>query len=194
MKPLRYAQYGLAAVGVLLLAWCLAVYTGARFFQARAARQFTRRAAAPSRSAPASAPPSAPAEGAVVGRLEIPRLKLAVMVVEGDAAGDLRRAAGHIPGTALPGQPGNIAIAAHRDTFFRPLRRIRRDDSVFLDTLHGTYRYRVVSTQVVPPSDIGVLYPTARDSLTLVTCFPFDYIGSAPKRFVVRAERTPGTS
>jgi sortase A len=185
MKPLRLVEYGLAAVGVLLLGYCVAVYTSARLFQSRAARSFAHRPAAPSRSAL----PAAPSEGAVVGRLEIPRLKLAVIVIEGDKPGDLRRAAGHIPGTALPGEPGNVAIAAHRDTFFRPLRLIRRNDSVFLDTRTGTYRYRVVSTDVVPPADTGVLAPAARDTLTLVTCYPFHYIGSAPKRFIVRAER-----
>lgn len=190
MKPLRVLEYGLAAMGVLLLGYCVAVYTSGRLFQARAARQFAHRPAAP---APLpSALPTAPPEGAVVGRLEIPRLKLSVVVIEGDTPGDLRRAAGHIPGTALPGEPGNVAIAAHRDTFFRPLRLIRPDDSVFLDTRTGTYRYRVVSTSIVPPADTGVLAPAARDALTLVTCYPFHYIGSAPKRFIVRAEREGG--
>jgi sortase A len=113
------------------------------------------------------------------------------MVVEGVDGGDLKYAAGHIPGTALPGEPGNVGIAAHRDTFFRPLRSIRRDDAITLSTLHGTYPYRVVSTDVVRPQDVEVLHPGPRDSLTLVTCFPFQYIGPAPKRFIVRAERTP---
>ena len=135
---------------------------------------------------------AAPENGGVVGRLEIARLGVSVMVVEGVDDSDLKRAVGHIPGTALPGEPGNVGIAGHRDTFFRPLRSIQRDDTITLSTLQGTYRYRVVSTKVVRPEDIQVLYPTGRDSLTLVTCFPFYYVGSAPKRFIVRAERTPG--
>ena len=85
-----------------------------------------------------------------------------------------------------------MGIAAHRDTFFRPLRAIERDDTITVSTLRGVYRYRVVSTRVVSPQDVQVLYPTEREGLTLVTCFPFDYVGSAPKRFIVRAERTSG--
>jgi len=114
------------------------------------------------------------------------------MVVEGVDDSDLKRAVGHIPRTALPGDSGNVGIAGHRDTFFRPLRSIERDDTITVRTLHGAYRYRVVSMNVVRPEDIQVLYPTGRASLTLVTCFPFDYIGAAPKRFIVRAERAPG--
>ena len=114
------------------------------------------------------------------------------MVVEGVDDSDLKRAVGHIPRTALPGDSGNVGIAGHRDTFFRPLRSIECDDMITVRTLHGAYRYRVVSMNVVRPEDIQVLYPTGRASLTLVTCFPFDYIGAAPKRFIVRAERAPG--
>ncbi len=139
-------------------------------------------------------PVAAPDKHGVVGRLEIPRLGVSVMVVEGVDDSDLKRAVGHIPGTALPGEPGNVGIAGHRDTFFRPLRSIQRDDTITVSTLQGAYRYRVVSTNVVRPEDIQVLYPTGRDSLTLVTCFPFEYVGSAPKRFIVRAERAPAAS
>jgi sortase A len=114
------------------------------------------------------------------------------MVVEGVDDNDLKRAVGHIPGTALPGESGNVGIAGHRDTFFRPLRSIQLDDTITVSTLQGSSRYRVVSTNVVRPEDIQVLYPTGRATLTLVTCFPFDYVGSAPKRFIVRADRAPG--
>src|SRR5664279_1488691 len=93
-----------------------------------------------------------------------------------------------IPGTALPGKQGNIGIAGHRDTSFRPLRFIRKDDMIALTTLHGTSRYRVVSTKIVGPDDVQVLYPTGRDALTLVTCYPFDFVGPAPRRFIVQAE------
>ncbi len=125
----------------------------------------------------------------MVGKLEIPRLGLSVMVVEGVGSDDLKRAAGHIPGTAFPGQSGNVAIAGHRDTFFRPLRLIRANDTITLRTLHGAYRYRVVSTKIVSPDDVEVLNPVGRDTLTLVTCYPFYYIGSAPQRFIVRADK-----
>jgi sortase A len=94
---------------------------------------------------------------------------------------------GHIPGTALPGEDGNIVLAAHRDTFFRPLRNIQKGDEIALTTWNGAFRYRVESIQVVGPDDVGVLQPTSLPTLTLVTCYPFYFVGSAPKRFIVRA-------
>jgi len=92
----------------------------------------------------------------------------------------------------MPGQPGNVGIAAHRDTFFRPLRNIQRDDVITLTTLSGEYRYRVVSTQVVSPSNVAVLNSDGNQILTLVTCYPFYFVGAAPSRFIVRAERVIG--
>jgi sortase A len=128
----------------------------------------------------------------LIGRIEIARLGLSVMVVEGDDGKTLRRAAGHVPGTALPGQPGNVGITGHRDTFFRPLRNIQLDDVITLTTLQGEYRYRVVSTEVVSPEDVAVLEPTGGEILTLMTCHPFYFVGAAPNRFIVRAERVRG--
>src|SRR5258708_3724070 len=123
----------------------------------------------------------------LLGRLEIPRLKLKVMVREGDNDATLRHAAGHIPSTAFSGDSGNVAFAAHRDTFFRPLRNIRKNDRILVSTLEGNYEYVVESTSVVSPSDVSVLKASATKELTLVTCYPFYYIGSAPHRFVVHA-------
>jgi sortase A len=114
---------------------------------------------------------------------------MSTMVVEGAGNRDLKRAAGHIPGTAFPGTGGNTGIAAHRDTFFRPLRFIRIADSISVTTPQGTFAYRVVSTQIVKPDQIQVLYPTQAEALTLVTCYPFNFVGPAPRRFIVRAER-----
>ena len=111
------------------------------------------------------------------------------MVVEGAGHDELERGAGHIPGTALPSQSGNVGIAAHRDTYFRPLETIHSGDTITLQTLERLYRYQVSSTQVVRPQDVAVLYPTPRDTLTLVTCYPFHYVGQAPERFIVRAVR-----
>jgi sortase A len=128
----------------------------------------------------------------LVGRIEIARLGLSVMVVEGDDGKILRRAAGHVPGTALPGQSGNVGITGHRDTFFRPLRNIQKDDVITLTALQGEYRYRVVSTKIVSPDDVSVLDPTSGEVLTLVTCHPFYFVGAAPNRFIVRAERVKG--
>src|SRR5690242_1965432 len=132
---------------------------------------------------------TAAAGGGLIGRIEIPRLGLSVVVVEGIGKTTLRRAVGHIPGTALPGQPGNVGISGHRDTFFRPLRNIQQNDVITLTTLLGEYRYRVVSIKVVGPSDVAVLDPSGNEILTLVTCYPFYFVGAAPERYIVRAER-----
>ena len=128
-----------------------------------------------------------PAKRSVIGRLDIPRLNLAVMVREGADEGTLSRAVGHIPGTALPGNIGNVGLAGHRDTFFRALRKIRADDVIELQTTAGTYRYIVKSTRIVTPRDVSVLNASGGETLTLVTCYPFYYVGSAPKRFIVHA-------
>jgi sortase A len=128
-----------------------------------------------------------PLHASLIGRLEIPRLKLSVMVREGADGKTLHRAVGHIPGTALPGFAGNVALAGHRDTFFRALRDIKKDDTIEFETEGGTYRYLVESTDIVGPRDVGVLAASHGQTLTLVTCYPFYYIGSAPKRFIVHA-------
>ena len=129
--------------------------------------------------------------GSPLGLIEISAIGLEVMILEGTDDGVLRRAVGHIPGTSLPGQHGNVAIAGHRDTFFRPLRKIRKNDEITLTTLNGSYRYRVDSTQVIEPEDTRVLADSDEAILTLVTCYPFYFVGSAPKRFIVRAHRVP---
>jgi sortase A len=193
---MRLVQHGFTVIGILALGYCLTVFLDARFYEAiqkrNFASEFRRNEAGTSTVSNSTAPVVDPRDGAVLGRLDIPRIGVSVMVIEGVEEADLKRAAGHIPGTALPGEPGNVGIAGHRDTFFRPLRSIHRDDTITMSTFRGAYRYRVVSTKVVGPEDVQVLYPTGRDILTLVTCFPFDYVGSAPKRFIVRAERLRG--
>ena len=199
-RRIRSAQYGFTVAGLLALGYCLAVFLDAKLFEARESRNFARQlrrdtVAATAHSGspvPAVTPVVKPMDGGIIGRLEIPRIGVSVMVVEGVKDGDLKRAAGHIPGTPLPGEPGNVGIAAHRDTFFRPLRSIHQNDVITVSTLRGAYRYRVVSTRIVKPDEVQVLNPMRSDTLTLVTCFPFDYIGSAPNRFIVRADRLPG--
>ena len=194
---LRSGQWVLGAAGVLMLGYCGLVLADGWLFQQRERRhleqlhdrQETSDARSRASASTSSKTPPTAATGALIGRIEIPRLGLSVIVAEGVDTLTLRRAAGHIPGTALPGQPGNVGIAGHRDRFFRPLRNIRRNDIITLTTLLGEYRYRVVSTKIVSPSDVGVLDPSANEILTLVTCYPFYFVGSAPSRFIVRAER-----
>ena len=203
-RMMRWTERLLFAVGLALLAWCAYVVLDARIFQQaedsrldgllRVSQQTSP--TAPRNPSPTARPARllpAPAAG-LVGRLDISRLGLSVIVIEGVRAATLRRAVGHIPGTALPGQPGNVGISGHRDTFFRPLRNIRGNDMVTLTTLLGEFRYRVVSASIVRPDNIAVLAPTENQILTLVTCYPFYYVGPAPSRFIVRAERIAGTS
>jgi sortase A len=128
------------------------------------------------------------APGETVGRIEIPRLRLSAVIKAGADARTLQLAVGHIPGTALPGERGNVGLAGHRDTFFRRLRDVRPDDEIRVTTPDRVYRYRVERTDVVEPDDVWVLDPTAYSALTLVTCYPFTYVGSAPQRFIVRAQ------
>jgi sortase A len=126
-----------------------------------------------------------------VGRLDIPRLSLSTIVFEGASQDVLERGAGHLPGSALPGQHGNAVLAAHRDTFFRPLRGIREGDAVKIHMPTGESVYIVKSARVVEPDETDVLKPTEQAALTLITCYPFRYIGPAPERFVVRAVLAP---
>jgi sortase A len=208
---LRWLERGLLLVAIFCLggwawAWLDAKYTQAReseiLDEARSHAATT--AAAPAQETdrldtfqpavqPASEAPPRPqlAEGSLVGRIAIPRLDVSTIVLEGVDGTTLRRGAGHIPETALPGDHGNVGIAAHRDSFFRALKDIRKNDIVRLETLKGTFRYKVDWTRIVTPDETSVLGDTGDAELTLVTCYPFYYVGSAPQRFIVRAVREP---
>jgi sortase A len=126
--------------------------------------------------------------GAPIGTIEIPRLRLATVVVEGDDATSLAVGAGHLPDTPFPWEPGNSAVAGHRDAEFRRLQSIRPGDVIRFTAADRELTYVVREMRVVDPTDLSVLEKTERPALTLVTCYPFHYIGPAPKRFVVRAE------
>jgi len=193
MNFLRWAQRTLFAFAFLAFAYCGYVLTESWIFQRDETRNLERLVLARQTTIIDTSPQASPAPriapGALIGRIEVKRLGLSVVVVEGTDGPTLKRAAGHIPGTALPGQAGNAGIAAHRDTYFRPLRSIRKDDVIDVTTPSGGFRYRVVSTTIVSPDDVSVLNSDGMDVLTLVTCYPFNYIGSAPNRFIVRAER-----
>lgn len=182
----------MALVGVWALGYWTSVFLGTKIYQAAKASEFSRtlRAKASEATPPASeVKAQSLAEGSAIGRLAILRLGLSTVVVEGAGEPDLELAVGHIPCTAMPGEAGNAGIAGHRDTFFRPLRFIRKNDAISVTTSSGEYRYRVVSTEIVKPEDVRGLYPTKTEMLTLVTCYPFYFVGPAPRRFIVRAER-----
>ena len=194
----RWAERVLFVVAISMLVYYGFVWVDGWMFQNRERRhleQLLHERQVDGRGAPQKESRSSPKNSPLgimddlIGRIEIPRLGISVMVVEGTSNTTLRRAVGHIAGTSLPGNPGNVGISGHRDTFFRSLRNIRRNDIITLTTTLGEYRYRVVSTKIVQPYDIGVLDSSGNQVLTLVTCYPFYFIGFAPKRFIVRAER-----
>lgn len=191
----------LLALGIACLGYHAYVSAETMLYQAYEDRELQAllgRGAAPARAREHAVNPSLaavrsarlrPQRGETVGRIDIPRLGVSAIVRAGTDARTLRLAVGHIPGTALPGEPGNVGLAAHRDTFFRRLRDVRPDDEIHLTTPDGAYTYRVERTDVVDPDDVWVLDPTDHPALTLVTCYPFNFIGSAPQRFIVRATR-----
>jgi len=193
---LKWAQRVLNVCAVLLLGYVGFALVDSWIFQRRESGDLDRllrdrRAASERGPQPESSPapkaaPAAAADG-LIGRIEIPRLLLSAVVFEGVDKTTLRRGVGHIPGTALPGRPGNVGLAGHRDTFFRTLKDVRVKDEIQLSTLGGDFRYEVVSLRVVEPDNVGVLAPSGQNVLTLVTCYPFYYVGPAPQRWIVRA-------
>jgi len=133
------------------------------------------------------APPRAAVTAPSGASLRIPRLSLRSPILPDDSEASLRQGAGHVRGTAKPGEPGNVALAGHRDTHFRPLRHIRTGDEIWTEGASAKVLYRVAETRVVDPEDVAVLAPRAGNTLTLITCYPFAFVGHAPKRFVVLA-------
>ena len=200
---LRWSERGLIGMGVGLAAWCAAILVEARFHQTAPlpAPLTVTQTVLPGDSGDAKASTApAPAAGVLLGRLEAPSVKLSTAVLEGSDDATLSRGSGHIEDTPFPGQPGNVGIAGHRDTTFRALRNIHVGDTLEFKTADRLYRYRISKTMIVGPDDIYVLDPTAQPALTLVTCYPFEFVGHAPRRFIVRAEfegeeeRVPGGS
>jgi LPXTG-site transpeptidase (sortase) family protein len=197
-RGLRWVEIALCAIGLSLLGGAFAAIVHTRVYQARQGRAFSdmeRRVAAgtnglesPPVLASTGLPTLAPnADPLVLGRIEIPRIGVSAIVREGDDDTTLAVAVGHIPGTARPGEYGNMAFAGHRDSFFRALRHIQVDDVIHVRALGRGYEYRVDSTEVVKAEETRVLDPTGDAVLTLVTCYPFGYVGHAPDRFIVRA-------
>jgi sortase A len=179
---LRILEVVLFLVGLAATGWYTTARIAANREQASLSRELTRLA-----GDGGSSPIDTRATQSLLWRIEVPRIKLSAVAREGVDTRTLRGAVGHIPGTALPGERGNAGFAAHRDTFFRPLKGVRNGDEVIVTTARGVYRYSVTGTRIVEPDDVTVLDSTNDTALTLVTCYPFDYVGSAPQRFIVRA-------
>ncbi len=183
----RWLEICLWALGCLALGYCAFLWARAQYDQAEGnwALEHTL-PGDPATVEPSSRAPSG-AEGSLVGRIDIPRLDLSAVVFEGTSDSTLERGVGHMSGSAAPGQRGNLVLAGHRDTFFRELRNIRRGDEVNILGPQGEFEYQVESTAIVEPDQTEVLKPSKDATLTLITCYPFHYIGSAPERFIVRA-------
>jgi sortase A len=189
-KLLRPARWVFLTVGLLAVGYSAYHYFALYVYQQYESRAFNRAVAA------IQAGQDKPLERSrsLVGRITIPRLGISAIMKEGVDAGTLAIAVGHIPSTALPGDAGNVGIAAHRDTFFRNLKGVRQNDEITLATLDGAYVYRVFSFEVVNPDQVSVLAPSMHErTLTMVTCYPFFYVGHAPKRFIVHARQVSST-
>ncbi|MGE5487749.1 MAG: class D sortase [bacterium] len=205
LRALEIALWTASAVALALVVWMMADRT---VFQAYKEWVFERKLGEQGRQgkAPGERSPAEPHRApwplpgpaprlrtlppeSMVGRVEIPRLGMKALILEGTSSRALRRAVGHIEGTSLPGDGGNTGLAGHRDTFFRQLKNINLGDVIRVHTLDGMFDYVVESTGVVAPERIEVLNATASPALTLVTCYPFSYVGSAPNRFIVRARQ-----
>ena len=176
---LEYALLGLA-IG------CLGMYA---YESVEARRYQAEQTAAFEHAAKTQVAPVKVRAGGLVGMLDVPRLKLTTPVVEGDDDRTLKRAVGHLPDTPMPWERGNSALAGHRDGLFRPLKDVKVGDEIRFRTTRDEFRYRVTGTSIVMPDDVSVLEAKSQTGLTLITCYPFYYVGSAPKRFVVHAER-----
>ena len=210
-SPRRLARWFLLTLGIACLGIYAAVFLQRELYQAYESWQFDREPHAdaanaslvPEQSGGHTLPAhrmGVPArnagrqsvrlgENALIGRLSVQRLHLTAMVREGVDNRTLRLAVGHIPSTALPGQAGNVGVAGHRDTFFRGLKDLQTKDEILFSTASGDYRYIVDSLLIVEPDNVAVLATSAGNVLTLVTCYPFSYVGNAPKRFIVRARQ-----
>ncbi len=176
---LRWASFVFLFAGVVAVAYSSFVVLYGEAYQAMELRKFEHKAP--------EVEPHLFNIGEVIGEIQIPRLGVKAVVVQGDAPELLDRAVGHLPQTSMPGEWGNVALAGHRDRLFRPLRRIRQGDTIIIMTSDGSFQYEVQSTFVVPATEVGVLRSADAKELTLVTCFPFNYVGHAPNRFIVRA-------
>ncbi|HYO79870.1 MAG TPA: class D sortase [Bryobacteraceae bacterium] len=190
-RPSHITEFFLLVVGLLCLGYFGQEWLAARWAQHQAERELelaTRSRGATQEQGKVKQP----APGETIGRVEIPRLQISAIVKSGVDDKTLKRAVGHVPHTSLPGEAGNIGIAAHRDTYFRNLRGVKRGDLIRFVTPDGAWEYTVDQTRIVTPKDVEVLDPTPQNYLTLVTCYPFNYVGSAPKRFIVHARQTGG--
>lgn len=189
---IRQFERFLLACGVCCCAVFLTLLVEREWFQYRYVRELSR--ARVLHSTPSPSLNQRPRQGEPLGQLDIPRLEISAVVVEGDDDRTLRRAVGHLSDSAHPGEPGRVVLAGHRDTFFRNLQWVRKGDVVRMSTPRGSRLYEVRMVQIVAPYDTTAIAPSHGEILTLVTCYPFDFLGPAPYRFLVHAVARNATS
>lgn len=129
-----------------------------------------------------------PGLGSKFGQIIIPSVSIDYPLIHGDRDEDLENGVGHFAGSTLPGEGGNVVLAGHRDTVFRNLKNIKLGDEIELQTYYGLFYYKVSNIRIVEPNDKTVVVTSSREMLTLYTCYPFEYIGHAPKRYAVNAD------
>ena len=185
-----WLQFLLWSVGVVLLGYCTYQWVRATYDQRAGSAAVDRMLVDQMMNQGEPVPaPFTLHEGDLVGRLEIPRLETKAVIFEGTTNETLARGAGHYSKSAVPGEKGNVVLAGHRDSFFRSLQDIHEGDEVSLTTAQGRFRYIIDSTTVVNPDAVEVLRPTRGATLTLITCYPFRFIGNAPQRYIVRGRK-----
>jgi sortase A len=183
-RLLRGIEYACWSAGLLAITWvALASWSSVRYQTQQAKRLENLRQNPAEKKLVRSGDP--------FGEISIPRLGLSAIIAEGVDESTLRHAVGHFPESSTPEAAGTVVLAGHRETFFRGLSHVRLHDLVKLETPHGKYQYEVVRTAVVGPQHVELVESSPQSDLTLVTCFPFRYIGPAPQRFVVQAVRIP---
>lgn len=188
-SAMKWIERGLWAVGIVLAAWCAMVLLQARFFEHLPVPHATvAKAPLPGDTGSSASHAEPVGPGTWLAQLAAPSVHLTATVLEGTDDQTLAKGAGHIEDTPFPGQNGNIGIAGHRDTTFRPVRNLKAGDVLTLTTASTVQQYRITWTKIVEPEDVYVLDPTKKPALTLVTCYPFEYIGHAPHRYIIRAE------
>ena len=202
MRPaVAVLSAGLIVLGLACVGWAgsgIWSQSDTRLDQALAVTVVTWEATSAPTSTPTSAPgpatyPARPAQGDKIGSLEIPALKRTLPLLEGTVDDVLARGVGHYAKSVLPGEADNCVVSGHRDTVFRQLGKLKVGDRVVVKTVAGTFTYAVSGTRIVHADDRTVIVPTDHAVLTMTTCYPFHYVGSAPDRYIVSADLVSGS-
>ena len=193
LRPAELSFRGLLPLVLVVFGCALLVYVGWQYLAMHREQAALEQAWARQQQAPPAVKERPAQTGPMLTRITIPRINLDAVVTEGTSGRALRAGPGHLRDSAVPGEPGNSVIVAHRDTFFRHVYELQKGDDINIRRGGQTYRYIVTAKRIVEPTDLSVLKQTSTPQLTLITCYPIYYIGPAPQRLIVFAslEGTP---